>query len=217
MLYVTKNHNTLFYINYKCCYSTFYELAQRGILINLDNNGICLNLELCKTIFPKITSMYIIVRSPYSRLLSFYNDKFLKCFVKNKSINQMCQNNMYKYFSKDKLENINFKFSDLIEAMKKGYSDAHIHNQTNILKQKIILKQKNVSRQRIQDKQINVLKMEDPDFNNKLSKLLNTEIPKTNSTESVENKITINDISAADKDYIYNLYKTDFITFKYNK
>jgi hypothetical protein len=205
MLYISKNHTTLFYINYKCCYSTFYELAQKGHVISLDNNGTCLNLALSKIVSPRITSVYIIVRSPYLRLISFYNDKFLKCFVKNKCVNQGCQNNMYKYFSKEKIESMNFTFSDLITAMKKGYSDPHIYKQSNILKQKI------------SGKQINILKMDDPDFNTKLSKMLNTEIPKSNSTETVENKITINDITSADKEYIYNLYKNDFITFNYTK
>jgi hypothetical protein len=205
MLYVTKNHTILFYINYKCCYSTFYELVQKGHIISLDNNGTCLNLALCRTLSPKITSVYIIVRSPYSRLISFYNDKFLKCFVKNKSVNQGCQKNMYKYFSKEKIASMNFTFSDLITAMKKGYSDPHIYKQSNILKQKIT------------GNKINILKMDDPDFNIKLSKMLNTEIPKSNSTETVENKITINDITQADKEYIYNLYKNDFITFNYSK
>jgi hypothetical protein len=205
MLYVTKNYTTLFYINFKCCYSTFYELVKKGHLISLDNNGKCLNLALCRAISNKITNVYIIVRSPYSRLLSFYNDKFLSCFMNNISCSQDCQNNMYKYFNKEKIATMKFTFSDLVQAIKMGYSDPHIYKQANIL------------RQRICGKPINILKLEDPEFNDKLSKLLNTEIPKSNSTSSVENKITINDITQDDKEFIYNIYKSDFITFNYTK
>jgi hypothetical protein len=207
MIYIKNDYTAMFYINYKCCYSSFEKMVSTGlvkrfnpVINSIETRNILMNL--CKN----NAKQYIIVRSPYSLLVSFYNDKFLKCFdgTINKPI-QICQQKMFNFVNPDKIKKLNFTFSEFITALKRGYMEDHIGYQSNIMS-KVLLKS-----------QPTILKMDSGDFNNTMKSILKIDIPKSNTTNGVKNKVTVGSISPIDKDFIYNFYKKDFAVFNYPK
>lgn len=209
MIYLTLDGCNIFFINLKCCYSTFKNLHDQGKIYKLNEDY--LNHKIDQNIYKKINHsrlrLYIIVRNPYNRLISFYNNKFIDAFKQRNSVasNQICILEMCKYVSRGKLESKQFTFSDFIDTLKRGYDDGHIHLQKNIYNYNIF------------NKPIEILKLDDVDFNNQIQRILGFIPPKTNSTDRVENRVTIDKLTSEDKEYVYNKYRDDFIKFNYSK
>ena len=61
------------------------------------------------------------------------------------------------------------------------------------------------------------MKLDDSDFNNKIKEILGFIPDKEHSTEHLVNRVTINDLSQGEKEYIYNRYRDDFLKFNYAK
>lgn len=195
MIYVTKDLLNIFFINPKCCFSTFEELVKNNSLIKLENK---INIKITDK-----TKLYCIVRNPYNRFLSFYNDKFICCFdgtYKNCD-KQPCHLKIFNYFPKSKIIKLNFSIDDLIMCIINGYMDWHLNPQNLILNTNIT------------GKEINYLKMEDKHFNKKLKEIIGCEIPRSNSTSSKKKPI----LSETNKLIIYKLYQKDFEMFNYSK
>ena len=200
MLYVTNDKKCIFIINYKCCYSTFEHLVKTNQIIRLLRKR--KKLKSLSQISSKIRGMknyklILITRNPYSRLLSFYFDKFINK-IKKGQYNLECQTKMYKYFPLEYIKNGKFTFSNLIEAIKKGYDDKHVRSQSIILGKELL-------------KEFTILKMEEIDFSITLQALIGVEnLPHKNKTK--KGNITI---SNGDKKKIYKLYRSDFNNFNY--
>ncbi len=201
MIYVSKDFSSIFYVNFKCCYSSFELMFKMGLVYRFNRN----NLRMIQIIRQKNPTQYVIVRSPYSRLVSFYNDKFLQCFdgTVNKQ-SQTCQQLMFRFVDQNKIKNLQFTFSEFINTLKRGYMEQHIHQQSNILASLVI------------KKPYIVLKMDDPSFNDTMKNLLKCEMPKDNTTTYIKNKMTVDQITPEDKDFIHKFYEKDFVIFKYD-
>ena len=195
MLYISKDLLNIFFINPKCCFSTFEELVKNNYLIKLGDK---INIDINEN-----TKLYCIVRNPYNRFLSFYNDKFICCFdgTYNNCDKQPCHQKIFRYFPENKIRKLDFSIDDLINCVIKGYRDWHI------LPQNYILHQNNTG------KKVNYLKMEDENFNKYLKDLIGCEIPKNNSTSTKKKPI----LSKNNKLIIYKLYQKDFQEFNYQK
>ena len=84
MIYITLYYLKIFYINLKCCFSTFEDLVKHNKIIKLSPNY---TNEIYKHLQDKISknvNIYCIVKNPFHRFVSFYKDKFIECF-KNKN------------------------------------------------------------------------------------------------------------------------------------
>ena len=107
-------------MSYKCGYSTFRELEARGVVGCIESN--IDNLKL-------YSKIYIIVRNPIARVISFYKDKFI---LYRHQLVQPSQIAMLQYASAKKIQSGDFSFSDLVNAIQDGYSNEHIYNFSNI-------------------------------------------------------------------------------------
>ena len=200
MIYITLDYLHIFYINLKCCFSTFEDLVKNKKLIKLSPNY---TNEIYKHLLyqiPENVNIFCIVKNPFHRFVSFYKDKFIECFKNNKNIEQWCQKNIYKYYSKEKIKNLNFCLSDLINSIQLGYWDDHICLQSDILKHNIL------------NCKINILKVEDKYFNDKCEQILGVKLKIKNKTDSYE---YISKLSLEEKFFLYNLYEKDFNAFNY--
>ena len=193
-MYITKDNTSAFLINYKVCYSTFEHLKSQDILYTNDN--------IHDKIFQDIP-IYYIVRNPINRIVSFYKDKIINEIKKNGLFNQDCTTDLLKFYKKDFIMSDEFNINHLLIAIENGYRDSHVNPQIELYKI--------VSRVH---QNINIIKMEDSDFDNKICNLLKIDIlPKCNNTNSISNiKLNINQIKRIKKIYYY-----DFILFKYIK
>lgn len=201
MLYITNDYKNIFFINLKCCYSSFENiLVKKGRIIKLNkeyDNSI-LNQDILEKI-PDDVKLYLIVRSPYSRFCSFFQDKFINCIdIDNE---QECHEIMYNYYDKEIIRSSEFTIKHLIDAMKRGYNEDHIIPQSNILKYNIF------------KKDITVLRLEDPHFYKECIPILKCMFPHDNYTGGGKK---INMLSSEDRLFIDEYYKDDFIIYSMN-
>lgn len=195
MIYYTNNFKEIFLINYKCCFSSFDELFKNNKINKYTKKNYN---ELIKKI-KEHTKIYFIIREPLNRLKSFYNDKFKYCFD-GTYVNcdeQYCQKNMYKYFNKNKIKNLNFSFNDMVSCIKNGYKDGHIKLQCELLNN--LIKKENCE----------IIKLEDNNFNNKIKSILGFELPRNNITK---NKFDYS-LTEENLKFIREFYKNDYILY----
>ena len=197
MIYITKDYRNIFFINLKCCFSSFERnlLEEDKILkLNIKWSNNTLDNEMLSKI-PEDVKLYIIIRNPISRFCSFYKDKFVACFnCEPKNNKQNCHICMYKYFSEEYILKKGLSISDIISAIKLGYNEGHISRQSDILKCNIW------------NKDINIIRMEDPEFNNICKSIIGCEMPYVNSTEGNQ----IQELTVEDTDFLCEYYKADF-------
>lgn len=202
MIYISNDFKSIFFINYKCCFSSFETLLKEG-KIKRWNPEIKIKEDI---------NFYIIIRHPLTRLLSFFNDKFISSINNDQHNKQISQITMCDFYNKDKLYSMKMTFSDFVNAIQRGYNDCHIIQQSNILKQFNVLNKYN--------KNINFIKLESKNFHKKVSSLIGYEFIQINTTKNMLNnnkKATINDINEKDLNYIYSIYKKDYTIFEYDK
>lgn len=206
--FITKDKENVFVVSLKAGFSSFCKLVKLGKIFWLDRNNIKYYAN---------KNIYLIVRNPYNRFLSFYNEKFIVPYnnthiqVENniKNNEQLCQKLIYKYHNKEDIFNMNFKLSDLIECIKKGYKD---YEKDNIVESHFA-KQINTLKYIKTNNKINIIKFEDDDFNEKIKNIIGISFPHENNNKS--NKIKHN-LTKESKDFIYDYYKEDFETFCYS-
>nr|QBK88287.1 MAG: hypothetical protein LCMAC202_06490 [Marseillevirus LCMAC202] len=107
----------VFYVNFKCGYTTFENMRQADIIHHY--NG-----------YTRGKTIYLITRNPYKRLESFYREKMLKNLTS--AFDQFCQQKLLKFFPRERLVNKQVSFKEFIQAVAQGYSDEHIALQSNI-------------------------------------------------------------------------------------
>jgi len=182
-LYLSKKTNKVFIVNYKCCYSTFENLKFINKL-----NEIYVDYSNCSLFYKGIDKdiildcneydFYLVMRDPIKRVISFYKDKVVRLVRHFENFSQECNQLLLNFYNKNYLIK-SFTISDLVGVMKMGYYDAHIQNQSILYHD-----HKNIIK-----KNINIIKMEEDNFNKKLSELIygdsNSYIPKSNNTEGV--------------------------------
>jgi hypothetical protein len=195
MLYITPDYKNIFFINLKVCYSSFGVLYKENkvLKLNIGWNDNRIDESMLDKIDPSV-KLYIIMRCPYSRICSFYKNKFVDTFKKVPVNDGECQKEMYKYFCEKKIRNGEFTITDMINMIKLGYRNPHIKLQSDILS--------NYSFK----KNINIIKLEDPEFNNILKSILGYDMPHANSSGGGK----IDMLSPESKEFIYELYKADF-------
>jgi hypothetical protein len=207
MIYITKNGETIFFINLKGGYCSFEHLVQTKKLykLNYGFNDYKIDPTVLKRV-KKNAKAYLLMRCPYTKLCTFYVDKFVNLFNnpdksvyydKNKNF-QTCQLTMFKYFDKDKIINNEFTFLDFFNAMRNGYTDGHIRPQ-------IIITQNNIL-----DMDINILTYESHSFNRIMKKLLGFKHVHKHRTYFLN---YYKMLTAKNKRFIYNLYKQDFLLY----
>jgi len=119
MYYISKCKKNIIIINLKVCYSTFETLRKNGYIENY-------------TIDPKTINnynLYIIVRDPIKKILSFYKDKILKQVKYLKVFNQHCTQKLLSFNDEKFIISDNYTISSFLDCMKKGYNDEHIMKQ----------------------------------------------------------------------------------------
>lgn len=207
MIYITNDYKNIFFVNLKCCFSTFENMVKNKKIYRLSgkyNNIINIRNSKIKNVQKNDVKLYIIIKNPYKRFISFYNDKFKCCFdgTYKDCDKQTCQKKIYKYYPESKIRNLNFEINDLINCIKKGYWDGHLDLQKNIIKYNIF------------GKKLIHLKTENENFNEILQNIVGCKIPKSNSTSNLQKTNILTD---GDKLYLYNLYYEDFKQFGYLK
>jgi len=199
MLYATPDYKNVFFINYKCCYSTFECLCLMGAVKRINTKTRYVdNIHFKNRLDVKV---WLIMRDPYARIASFYKDKFVNCYDEDHNNsskqydNQGCQKKMYKYYNESKIRSLDFKLSDLIGAIKRGYNDAHILPQANILHNNQF------------SGQVHVIRIEDEEFAEKCREIFGFELLRVNSSDS---KGCLSELTEDDRAFIYERYKCDF-------
>ena len=201
--FISTDYKNIFIINFKCGFSSFCKLIKLGKVRWLDINEI--------NNYP-LYDIYLIVRNPYNRFLSFYNEKFVCAYnnthtqkenrVKLSENNeQLCQKLLYKYHNKEDLFNMRFSITDFINCIKKGYKDYEGNEQSShMIKQSECIKKlkKNIK--------LKIIKIEDTHYSIILEKLLGVKFPHENNNKS-SNLMQL--LSNKDKQFIYEYYKED--------
>jgi hypothetical protein len=207
MIYINHEHSIVFVINHKCAFSTFESLVRDHKLYRVYfDEGICYNDDGFRQSFDKNkVVLYATLRSPFKRILSFYNDKFINCFNDPalNADNQICQQAMYQYYDEAKIRNLNFSFADLITAIKQGYHDIHLIPQYSLL-----------NHFGLED--LTILNMDKADFNDKCSALLGFNLPIRNNSIKRHSEAPyayLDDISENDKVFIKQKYRDDFALY----
>jgi len=111
--------DNVFYVNFKCGYSTFEKMRAAGKVKYYYGSL-------------KGKTVYFITRDPYKRLESFYRDKMVKHM--NPKLNQFCQQKLANFFTREELISRQVSFEQFIKAIEKGYTDEHVALQSKILR-----------------------------------------------------------------------------------
>lgn len=202
-MYITKDYLNIFFINLKCCRSTFESLVELN-KINILKNGGKFDMDKYNKI-EKNAKIWMIVRCPYERFCSFYVDKFKNCFETDyheRKIFQPFKKNIYDYHDQSKIEQLEFSIKDLINVIKKGYVDDHLKSQCDIIKQNIF------------NKDINILRMDDPKFNKICESILGFDMIKRNVTNGGKKKDIL--LDDKDREFLQEKYKKDFELYSKN-
>ena len=206
--FISIDNKNIFIVNLKCGFSSFCKLIELKKVKWLDINQI--------NNYPS-SNIYLIVRNPYNRFLSFYNEKFVSAYnnthIQKENIvklsennEQLCQKLLYKYHNKDNLFNMRFSITDLINCIKKGYKDYEGDAPSHLTKQSECIKYiKEINK-------LKIIRMEDTDYSIKLGKILEVNFPHENNNKS-SNLTQL--LSNEDKQFIYEYYKEDFEIFNY--
>ena len=195
MLFI-KNDQIVFIINYKCLFSTFNKLV--------DNKNILKKKNIKSIQILSKKQFYIIVKNPIKRLISFYKDKILNQVKILNKFTQNCIQELLKYYNKEFIISTKFNFSILVDAIKKGYRNKHFDPQF-ILYDEIKDFDININ--------IQIMKVEDENFNTNLENILNTTLSKSNNTDYI---IFNEEIKQDDINYLKEFYKRDYELFNYN-
>lgn len=115
-LYCTPDKKIIFLINLKCGYSTFWNLKTLGIIEDYWYE---------RETFEK-AKIYMIVREPIKRFVSFFKDKFI---TQKHDFSQICQNEMLKYYSYDEIMSNDFNITKCLNAINRGYENEHLQEQ----------------------------------------------------------------------------------------
>ena len=195
MYYISKYKKNIIIINLKVCYSTFQALKSNGYIdsFNIDPEKI------------NNYNVYILVRDPIKKLLSFYKDKILTQVKHKKIFNKFCTKGLLSFNDEKFIISDNYTFSSFLDCLKKGYNDEHIIKQCtyyNYIKT-------------IYFKEINIIKLENLDINNILSNILNINIDIIKNTHHNKTENIIINLSDDEKLFIKDYYKEDYKIFSY--
>lgn len=195
MIYITPDYKNIFFINLKVCFSSFEVLYKKNKLLklNIGYNDKLIDESMFDKIDPSV-KLYIIMRCPYSRICSFYKNKFVDDFKKVPVNDGGSQKEMYKYFCEKKIRNGEFTITDMINMIKLGYRNDHIKLQSDIVNSYSF------------NKNINIIKLEDPEFNTILKSILGYDMPHVNSSGGGK----IDMLTPELKEFLYEHYKPDF-------
>ena len=189
-MYILQDNSAGFIINFKVCYTTFEMLIDKNIVYR--SNNIDENILL-----------YLIVRNPIDRFISFYKDKIMNQIHKLGHFNQDCHKAFLKFYDEEFIRSKEFNIDCVLYALENGYHDAHLNNQSSLY---------NYFYNKKTNKNIFFIKLDDIDFNDKILKLLKIDhLPKCNNTDSI-GKI---ELSKDQIKRIIKIYKDDFIIFNY--
>lgn len=191
LIYYTKDENPkVFIVNYKVCFSSFEHLVRQNILLNGFNKK-----QLLKN-----ASLYIIVRDPIKRFLSFYKDKIIDKIFNKLTFKQNCHQQLLKYYSKEYIMNKKFTIDNMINVLENGYNEAHLIPQSNIYKEALLI-----------NKNINILKIEDINFNKKICDIIKIDnFLNINKSKSIE--IELNELQIIK---LKKIYEEDYKNFNY--
>lgn len=109
MIYKSIHNKTLIYIQHECGFNLFTKFEKDGTVTKV-KDSISNYKDYERILF---------IRNPYKRIECFYQNKFA-CL---NTYSQKCHNRIKKYINKD-LKNTTL--NDIINAMRKGYTDSHI-------------------------------------------------------------------------------------------
>jgi hypothetical protein len=154
-------------------------------------------------IFDENIPLYLIVRNPIDRFISFYKYKIMNQIHKLGYFNQNCQKAFLKFYDENFIRSKEFNIDCVLYALENGYDDPHINNQSSLY---------NYFYNKKTNKNIFFIKLDDIDFNDKILKLLKIDyLPKCNNTDSIEKiELTKDQIKR-----IIKIYKDDFKIFNY--
>jgi len=196
MLYITPDYKNVFFINFKVCFSSFQALYKENKILKLTMgfDDKIINESMLDKIDPNV-KLYIIMRCPYSRICSFYKNKFVDAFKKDPVHDkEYCQRLMYRYFGEEKVRKGEFTITDMVNMIKSGYRDEHIKLQSSIIGNYSF------------NKNINIIKLEDPEFNTILKSILGYNMPHINSSGGGK----IDMLTPELKEFLYERFKPDF-------
>lgn len=209
MIYVNKNYDNIFFVNLKCGFSSFESMVKQNKIFKLTYG--CDNDILNRKILENINTncnYWLVLRCPYKRFLSFFNDKFIQCFINShikKSKMQQCHFSMTSFYDKNLLENGLLTIDNILNAMKLGYKDIHIDPQTNIIKYALQFT-------------TNLQPITLTDINKKSLHFFQHPMPHLNITNNVaKNKGYVTNLTEKQKNFLYDYYSTDFKFIEDNK
>ena len=185
--------NQTFYCSLKTMFTTMERLRERDIVKsfkNPPNNN---------------DTSYAIVRSPYSRLESFYRDKMIKAVTQD--LNQACQRAISELFGRERVVKKDISFQEfIITAFQKGlplklekkYYDSHLMTQSSFMPDRI-------------DR---IIHIENPEEMSELSEILGVRLTeqKHNHTDDIDCDMTW---TPEMREIVRKFYQIDFERFGY--
>lgn len=219
IIFLNKKNKTFLVTNYKVMYSTLLRQKQLKVLRGV---GFLWYYFYYSIFYPGTFKKYLIVRDPYRRLVSFFNDKFRQVLLDypNHDEWQQCQQLFFEPLgiakdasAKDIRQSLlETTFDKVIALLPRVYTqDKHLTPQAwakkKCFKKLGIRLCVNMSYDR-------VIKMEDTSALHDLAKELELDLNiNVNKTKSRQQPIVWDETSKA---IVNKLYKNDFETFKYD-